>query len=73
MIDDTCSARFNIQSEGFISQLWNTVARSNLVYMKTSGSKAAIIISMIMEKPENEILLLQDILPCIYCYCFISE
>ena len=24
-------------------------------------------------KPENEILLLQDILPCIYCYCFISE
>ena len=29
--------------------------------MKTSSSKAAI--SMIMEKPENEILLLQDILP----------
>ena len=30
--------------------------------MKTSSSKAA----MIMEKPENEILLLQDILPCFY-------
>ena len=30
--------------------------------MKTSSSKAAI--SMIIVKPENEILLLQDILPC---------
>ena len=40
-------------------------------YVKTSSSKAAI--SMIMEKPENGILLLQDILPSIYCYCFISE
>ena len=39
--------------------------------MKTSSSKAAI--SMIMEKPENEILLLQNILPCFYCHCFISE
>ena len=29
--------------------------------MKTSSSKAAI--SMIIEKPENEILLLKDILP----------
>ena len=43
----------------------------NNVYLKTSSSKAAI--SMIMEKPENEILLLKDILPCFYCYCFISE
>ena len=25
------------------------------------------------QKPENEILLLQDVLPCFYCYCFISE
>ena len=32
--------------------------------MKTSISKAAI--SMIMEKPENEILLLQDILPSFF-------
>ena len=30
--------------------------------MKTSSSKAAI--SMIIEKPENKILLLQEILPC---------
>ena len=43
----------------------------NLTQMKTSSSKAAI--SIIMEKPENEILLLQDILQCFYCYCFISE
>ena len=27
----TCSARFNIQSEWSISQLWNTVGRKNLV------------------------------------------
>ena len=39
--------------------------------LKTSSLKAAI--SMIMEKPENEILLLQVILPCFHCYCFISE
>ena len=42
-----------------------------MLYLKTSSSKAAI--SMIMENPENEILLLQDILPCFCCYCFISE
>ena len=29
----TCSAHFNIQREGSISQLWNTVGIQNLVYM----------------------------------------
>ena len=29
----TCSESFNIQSEGFISQLWNTVGRYNLVHV----------------------------------------
>ena len=28
----TCSERFNIYSEGSLSQLWNTVGRENLVY-----------------------------------------
>ena len=28
-----CSERFNIQSEGYISQLWNTVGRYNFLYL----------------------------------------
>ena len=34
----TCSERFNIQSKGSISQLWNTVGRYNLVYLFTRHS-----------------------------------
>ena len=33
MVFMTCSVRFNIQSEGTVSQLWNIVERQNLVYI----------------------------------------
>ena len=39
----TCREGFKIKSEGSISQLWNTVGRSNLVYMFITHSNTQIV------------------------------
>ena len=45
----TCSKRFNIQSEGSISQLWNTIGGENLVYMFIRHSYTQILNNVMVE------------------------
>ena len=45
----TCSERFNIKSEGSISQLWSTVKRLNFVYMFIRHSYTQIVNNVTFE------------------------
>ena len=45
----TCSERFIIQSERSISQLWNTIGRSNLEYMFIRHSYTQIVNNVTLE------------------------